>query len=271
MNIDLSKMLEINGYLQGKLDCVDQTIRELPFDYKKRLSQRFNAIDTTQINSKVTGKLFYVSRKMDGHFQLVFFNGKEAFMIGRNGTVRANLPCLAELAHTLVEKKVASLIAAAELYKKKDNERSRVYDVIAALSHEQSVNTLALAVFDLIHLNGKQYQFVSYEETYNMMTNILPAAGLCHVVETEIAKSKKGISKICNNWVEIEGAEGLVIRCEMPFLYKVKPKHTFDCVVVGYTEGINEHKGKVKSLLFGLMRDEGIYQIIGKVGTNFSE
>jgi len=271
MKIDTSQMQETNGYLQGKLECVDESLRELPFEYKKRLGRSFYSMNSQEIRGRISGENFYVSKKIDGHLQLLVFNGEESFMIGRNGTVRTDLPCLEEAKSLLAEKKVSSIIAGAELYMQKEGERSRVYDVIAALSDEEMTDTLGLAVFDILEINGQSLKTADYGVIFRKLTEIFPKTGLAHVVETEFVKSKSDVEYYFNKWVEEEGGEGLVVRCDMPFMYKIKPKHTFDAIVIGYVEGINDRKGKVKSLLFAFMREPGIYHVVGKVGNNLSE
>ncbi len=270
MKLDTSKMERTNGYLQGGLEAVDPSLRDLPLEYKKKLSQGFYAINPSEINARIHGDIFYVSRKIDGHLQLAVFNGEQIYLIGRGGTVRTGLPCLEKAKALLVDQKVTSLIAGAELYMQRDDQRSRVYDVIAALSDEKMTNTLGLAFFDLLDLNGQSMKLMPYGTVLNKLRELFPKSGQVQVIETETVKSRTDIKYLFEKWVEEEGGEGVVVRGDVPFMYKIKPKHTFDVVVVGYAEGINDRKGKIKSLLFAFMREEGIYQIAGKVG-NLSE
>jgi hypothetical protein len=200
-------------------------------------------------------------------------------MIGRGGVVRTALPCLEKAKTIFIDGGISSIIAAAELYQQKEandtlpaeGERSRVYDVIVALAHEELIDTLGLSFFDILEINAQSLKTEPYATVFEKLTEILPKTGPAAMVETEVVRSKSRIHDLFGKWVEEEGGEGLIVRSEMPFMYKVKPKHTIDGVVVGYVEGINERKGKVKSLLFALMREEGIYQIIGKVGNSLSE
>ncbi len=271
MKADVSKMQETNGYLQGDLECVDESLRELPFEYKKRLGRSFYAINSKEISSRISGNNFHVSKKIDGHLQLIVFNGEQIFMIGRSGTVRTGLSCLEETKSLLIEKKISSIIAGAELYMQKEGERSRVYDVIAALSDEKLADTLGIAFFDILEIDGQTLRTAAYEVIFNKMSEIFPKTGQAHIVETEIVKSKADIKELSERWIDEQGAEGLVVRGDMPFMYKIKPKHTFDAIIVGYVEGINEHKEKIKTMLFAFMREPGIYHIVGKVGNYLSE
>ncbi|MBF0103036.1 MAG: ATP-dependent DNA ligase, partial [Desulfobacterales bacterium] len=184
---------------------------------------------------------------------------------------RTGLPCLEQAKIRFQEKKLSSVIAAAELYMQKQNERSRVYDVIAALSDERTIDKLGLAFFDILEINGQSLKSAPYETVFQHLNDIFPKTGQAHVIETHVAKSKSVIPKFFAEWVQEQGEEGIIVRCDMPYMYKIKPKHTFDVIIVGYVEGVNEHKGKVKTLLFALMRESGTYQVIGRVGNNLSE
>jgi len=187
-------------------------------------------------------------------------------MMGRGGKVRTGLPCLDEAKEIFTKNKVSSIIAGAELYCQKKGKRSRVYDVIAALSDKKLIKTIGLAFFDILEIDEESMKSESYETIFKKLKKVLPEDGLAHIIETKKAKNKNEVNSIFKDWVETKGEEGLVVRGDMPFMYKIKPKHTFDVVVIGYTEGINEHKGKVKALLFAFLREDGIYQIAGKVG-----
>ncbi|MBF0452949.1 MAG: ATP-dependent DNA ligase [Candidatus Magnetomorum sp.] len=271
MRISAQKMQKINGYLKGQIDCLDESLRTLPFDYKKRLTQQFFSINSHQIEHKITGKNFWVSKKIDGHLQIIVYEEDQVFMIGRNGTVRMELPCLEQMKTHLSEKNISNAMIACELYAQRENERSRVYDVIAALSDASLTGSLGLAVFDILEMDGQIFRTLSYADVWQRITEIFPSDGLVHAVETRQAASKKDVRLIFEEWVTESGHEGLVVRGDMPFMYKIKPKYTFDGVVVGYTEGINDHKGKIKSLLVGFYRNTDIIQVVGKVGNNFSE
>jgi ATP-dependent DNA ligase len=271
MKVDVNKLQQTNNYLKGHLDCLDISIRDLPENFKKRLSQQFLSVNSTEIDSRIKGKNFWVSKKMDGHLQLVIFDDDQIFMVGRNGTVRMNLPCLDHMKKLFIQHNIQNATIACELYVQKENQRSRVYDVIAALSDEKSLDTLALAVFDIVEMDDQAFRGKNYHDIWTKICEIFPSDGKVHAVETRKVKSKKDVQKIFDEWVTDGGHEGLVVRGDMPFMFKVKPKYTFDGVVVGYTEGINDHKGKIKSLLVGFYLDKDIIQIAGKVGTNFSE
>src|SRR5262249_1815843 len=71
-------------------------------------------------------------------------------------------------------------------------------------------------------------------------------------------------------WVR-KGAEGAVVRSDAAGMFKIKPRHTLDAVVIGFTEGVDDRQGLLHDLLLALMRPEGTFQILGRVGGGFSE
>ncbi len=67
-----------------------------------------------------------------------------------------------------------------------------------------------------------------------------------------------------------QGAEGSVVRSDALGLFKIKPRHTIDCVVIGFTEGTDDRQGMIHDLLLALMRPDGCLHIVGHVGGGFS-
>ncbi|MEM7386094.1 MAG: hypothetical protein AAF514_14230, partial [Verrucomicrobiota bacterium] len=77
--------------------------------------------------------------------------------------------------------------------------------------------------------------------------------------------------KLFATWVIDEGAEGLVARSDAVGTYKIKPRYTLDAVVIGFTEGLDDRSGLLHDLLLALLREDGSYQVLGRVGGGFSE
>ncbi len=94
---------------------------------------------------------------------------------------------------------------------------------------------------------------------------------LVHPVETEVVSDTGGIEQLFVKWVEGEGAEGLVVRSDSAGLFKVKPRHTLDAVVIGFTESTDDRAGMMHDLLLAVMRHDGTLHIMCRVGGGFSE
>lgn len=93
---------------------------------------------------------------------------------------------------------------------------------------------------------------------------------LIREVDMEVAKNPQQVSRIYEKWVVGEKSGGGV-RSDLPFVYKIKPRHSIDAVVVGFSEGAVAELGQVRSLLLALMPREGRCQITGRVGSGLVE
>lgn len=92
-----------------------------------------------------------------------------------------------------------------------------------------------------------------------------------HLKFSHVFEVGSKVEKLFEQWVKKEGGEGLVIRNETAGIFKVKPLHTLDAVVVGFTESINEREGLLHDLLLAVRRADGTFQILTRVGGGFSE
>jgi hypothetical protein len=71
------------------------------------------------------------------------------------------------------------------------------------------------------------------------------------------ASSIEEVQDIYNEWVVDQGAEGLVIHSDTHIICKVKPRHTIDAAIVGYTTGDNG----VRDLMMAARREDGLFQV----------
>ena len=269
MQINKDKLNALHGYFEGSSDAVDKKSADKAIFYKKEVCKNYISLNSDSINSQLPGAEFYVTRKYDGEMNLLFVNGDEAVIINRSGRVRQGLACIEDAKETLKAAGVNKAIFAAELFVEESNGRTRVFNVLEALADKNKTGTLWLAVFDIIELNGESFKANSYKETYDKAKELFAKSRQCITVECTICKTKADVKKIYTELVEEDGAEGIVVRTELPLVYKVKPRYTIDVVIVGYSEG--ETKGQIRSLLIAMMPKEGEYQIIGKTGGGLNE
>jgi hypothetical protein len=75
------------------------------------------------------------------------------------------------------------------------------------------------------------------------------------------------VKQIYEEWVEGEGAEGLVVHNETNIIYKIKPRHTVDAAVIGYTTG---DRG-VRDLMMAVMLEDGAYQMFALGSSGISD
>ncbi len=275
MKILKDKLKTLSGdFKSGGPDAVDPVVVAKARDYKRRVASRLVALGKEDIATRLFGKMFIVSRKLDGEFNCLIYEENEAFLCKPSGVVLYGLPCLQEAAALLHRAGVVSACIAGELhFHKSDDSRSRVFDVLGASRSPKNADEAAalhFAPFDIVELNNKPFLAESYEQILAKLTAWFGSGQKIKPVANQAANSREEVAEIFRQWVEEEDAEGLVVRTEGSLGYKIKPRHTIDAVVIGYVEGIDDRKGMVKSFLTALMRENGLLQILGSVGTGFS-
>lgn len=270
MKIYADRLKSHNGYLEGGADAVDKETLAQAMEYKRDFLRRFVPIPPRQISSRLGEGLYWVTRKYDGEFADILYDGREAATINRSATVRSGIPCIDEAVAILRSKGISQAVIPAELYVHDPSRKTRVSDLLNALSDPGKLGTLRLACYDITQLDGKPFRAANYGETLEKLEELFGAGKLCHVVDWERVHTSVRIRELFRIWVEEEGSEGLVVRSEMPFVWKIKPRHNVDTVVVGFTEGTGNARGGVRTLLLAMMPAEGKYQIVTHAGGGMS-
>jgi ATP-dependent DNA ligase len=232
-------------------------------DYKRRVCGAYIPIGPGDIDAKLAGSDFFVTRKYDGEFAMLFFDGKTCAARNSSGKETADFPALKEAASALATAKLKEAIIAAEIYQDETGGRTRVGDVRSALSDKKKASRIRIAPFDIISIGGKDWKAKHYGETHKKLVSLFGASGSCAPVKAEKAPSKEGVKDLFEQWVTKESGEGLVVHSELPMVYKIKPRCTVDAAVVGFSEG---EKGEVRSLLYALMLPSGEFQIFAHGG-----
>jgi hypothetical protein len=271
MTIYKDKLTKRNGYEEGPADAVTEELSIKAINYKKEVTKSYISINPEQINERLGGSDFFVTRKYDGELNLIFFDGDNVFVLNRSGRVRLGLPCVDEAGKALSAAGIQQAVIPSELYVNEEKGRTRVFDVLESLADEKLVKNLRIAPFDIYEINNGINKALSYEETYKTLNNIFGKTDMCRPVAMQRASSKSDVKEIYRKWVEDEGAEGLVVRSELPLVYKIKPRYTVDVAIVGFSEGTGDQKGQIRSLLLAMMPEEGQYQIIGRTGNGFDD
>lgn len=235
-------------------------------NYKRRIAGNYMLIEPDNMKFRLHGETYAVTRKIDGLMQLISFENGKAAMAGTGGVIRENMPCLEEFASVLDKKGVKSALIAAELYVPNPDDRPRCYEVNSALGETGDVSCCRLAPFDLLELNGGEVSG-SYQELHQQLTELFSGAEMVAPVELRMAYSKDEVSGIFDEWVTGENAEGLVIHSESPIVWKLKPRHTIDTVIVGYSM----EKEDIRNLLVAVREENGLFRIFGKCSSGLNE
>lgn len=248
---------------------IEQKYIQTAIDYKKNVAGKFVLVEGAKLKQRIDGERFAVTRKIDGHMQVVFYDGTQVFMLNANGKQKAEkLKCLDAFAEAVKAAGLKQAVIAAELYLPRPEGRPRCGDVQAALADDAKRNQLALAPFDIVELDGEKWQAEHYADTHNKLCTIFQNEQV-KPVQMRNASSKDEVQEIFDEWVEGEGAEGLVVHSESPIVWKVKERHTIDAAVIGYTTA---DRG-IRDLMFAVRRLDGLFQmfVLGSTGLKDEE
>ncbi len=240
----------------------DSVILDIGARYEERLSRNLTSIHPDEISKRFDGvKELLWTRKYDGEGVLVFYDQEmESFAFSApSGRARLGLPVLDELSKKLKKAGINKALFRGELYLplKKGVHRPTVADVVRVSfgSNDEDIATLRLALFDIVMLDGEDMRDDgdSFLEEWDKLEGLVGTSHKDLVHRVEGAKVPGGeIKKLFDREVG-SGEEGLVVRLlDKPECYKIKPRQTVDCVVIGYVEGQVENSIGVTSLLMAL-------------------
>lgn len=274
--LDPAKLeIKLGAYRSGTATALsDQGILNRVQEYRRLAGNRMIALDRRDLKKRLGPNEYFVSKKIDGEFNALVFEGAEAFLVNPGGTVRAGLPVLLEAQKILASGGVKRAILAVELfYDRPDGRRPRVHDVSRAARQpdsQEDLERLSLAVFDVIDWEGNPPSPV-FAGTWKRIAETFDSGSRIRPVPARTLRNGDEIHALFEEWVEKEGHEGLVIRSDVAGQFKTKPAFSIDAVVVGFTEGVDERRGMLHDLLAALIRPDGTFQVFARVGGGYSD
>lgn len=276
MNLDFDKKKFTCkfDYCIGKAaDLADPSLHVKSQDYKRRVSGITRAVSSEDAFKIPKAKGYFVSKKYDGEFALLFFDGKTLISVNPGATVRAGLPCLEEAESLLKKAKVKSCIFAGEYYVRtgatKGHPVQQVVGILRSPSSKKEVERVGLAVFDVVQLNGEAVTSVS--KVFDLLGKWFGKGKTVCVVEHQKVDTTDKILEAFTEWVVGEGAEGVVVRHDSAGLFKIKTRHSIDVAIIGFSEGTEDRKGMLHDLLVAVMRDDGTFHEFTRVGGGFTD
>lgn len=267
---DAKKMEALGaGVMLGQGALTDSGLLSWARNYKKNVASRYRLLNESDIKD-VESKQLFASLKLDGQLHFLFKSGDQCFVFNIKGRVITGLPLLEEAKQKLAG--VDRVLVAGELYLSTNDNRSRVYDVTSALATGagEKAKALSFAAFDLMDHTGLQCRALSFEEKSQHLQKLFSDSGICHAVNHQSVDSQS-LAQLYKKWVVDEEHEGIVcIDDTNHTIYKIKPKHNIDAVILGFTES-PDLEDSLRVLLVGLMRPDNSFQVLAKVGTGFDE
>ncbi|MBQ9138365.1 MAG: ATP-dependent DNA ligase [Alistipes sp.] len=242
---------------------------ELAKSYKRKISNTFFLVNGEQV-AEIKSDKYCVTRKIDGTMQMLFYRDGEAVAVSTSGIERRGLPCLAEFASLVERAGFKSATVVAELYAVlNDSGRERVCNVATAIADKSLNERLKLAIFDLIDLDDEQVT-AEYSEKLKKAAELFTGERV-HTVQSRDVTSPEEVSKLYEEWVNESGAEGLVVHTNSPIVYKVKPVHNVDAVIIGYTLREAPNNNSIRDIMIAVMRPDGLFQQFAVTGSGFSQ
>jgi len=240
-------------------------------NYKKFIASRYVAIESQMIPTKLAQfKQFLVSLKYDGHFYALAYENEEITLINRNGKILNEIHIHKDAAKLFKEKGIKKIFLAGELYVDDNNsERTRQFNVTSAIV--DGGKNLKFAAFDLMELEDELFKDKSVFEKYDKLKTILPNDGNIHLVEHITTESKTEIAEYFKEKVTLGNLEGLVVKNEGFTIFKVKPKFTFDAVIVGFASSDGDRSDLLRDFLLAFRKDDGSYQIFAHLSHGFTD
>lgn len=240
--------------------------------YKRGVASRYDALLPEEVDERmIKDSGYYVSPKIDGEQWCLVIDGDDVFFANPNGRVLAgDIPVLAE-ARALAKRAVGITVVAGELYATRESGRSRHGDLAAALGADDSaagVERVSFSAFDIVWGGDDTARMPlgPYEDRLALLQRLLDGAERLRPVQTKEVGDIAQIDALYQDWAADGKAEGLVVRPKnIPKVYKVKPSVTVDAAVIGYTLS-SVDDSRCGSLLMGLIREDGQFQIIGHCG-----
>ena len=249
----------------GSYDVVvnDPELVNLLASYKRRIAGLYRPLSPNDIASIPPSSLV-VSRKIDGELWFVVSDDDGVYLANPRGrAITGKIPVL-EQAKILP----TGTILAGELHVEAAKGRERVGDLSALLSGGKKADTkrLRFTVFDLVQKDGATALTLPYEERFSTLQTLVPTPGsTLSLIETATMSGAADLQSHYKTVVEDGGAEGLIVRASTGMVYKLKPVIDIDCVLLAYTEKVDE-PGHARSVLLGLMHEDGKVQLLGGCG-----
>ena len=244
---------------------VQDKIKQILRSYKSNQASKYIPVRGDEILTKVFDcEKYSISTKYDGHLCFIVKDKGEIYLLNFNGNPFQRQDLIDE-SNILLDKEG---ILVGEIFNYKENQRTRSFDLVKNLKNNDS--SIKIVVFDLINFDGTSYEKSLWDEKKELINKLLSKGkNIFSIEETEVI-SRKDIQTEFEDRVINKNQEGLIVKGFNGPTFKIKPKLTFDFVVLGYSLGYSDNFNLLKELLFGIMIEKDEFLIVGKVGGGFT-
>jgi len=244
---------------------VQDNIKQILRSYKLNQASKYIPVRGDEILTKVFEcEKYSISTKYDGHLCFIVKDKSGVHLLNFNGEPFERKDLIDE-SITLLDKEG---ILVGEIFNYKENVRTRSFDLVKNIKNNDSL--IKIVVFDLINYDGISYEKSLWDEKKELIDKLFfKGKNIFSIEEIEVS-SRKDIQTEFDDRVINKNQEGLIIRGFNGPIFKIKPKLTFDFVVLGYSLGYSDNFNLLKELLFGIIIEKDEFLIIGKVGGGFT-
>ena len=242
-----------------------EKIKQILRSYKSNQASKYIPVRGDEILTKVFDcEKYSISTKYDGHLCFMVKDNGGVYLLNFNGEPFEREDLIDEL-NNLLDKEG---ILVGEIFNHKENERTRSFDLVKNLKNNDS--SIKIVVFDVLNYDGTSYEKSLWDEKKELIDKLFSKGENIFSIEEIEVTSKKGIQTEFEERVVNKNQEGLIVRGFNAPIFKIKPKLTFDFVVLGYSLGYSDNFNLLKELLFGIMTEKDEFLIVGKVGGGFT-
>jgi hypothetical protein len=247
------------GIQQARLE--DAALLDLLAGYKRRVAGNYRPLPSTDIEQLSAGRM-WVSTKLDGELWFLVRQQGDLLLTNAKGEVIAgDVPVLAQAQH-LAE----GTVIAGELHARVDGRRARVGDLAFAMGRDDGggADAVLFSAFDLLRDHSGEPE-TAYEQRLASLSQIIPGGSHLSVVATELLHTAADVRSRFDTRVLSGEQEGLIVRLDNGIIHKLKPSVSIDAAVIGFTTKVDQ-PDLVRSILLGLLREDGAMVLLGACG-----
>lgn len=262
------------GYFAPPGSLALQSLQQQLLEYKLKVAKRYRFAGIHDLQRMLPDGKLLISPKIDGELWFAAKVSGVTALVAPNGRVLLGAPVTLALARAL--EAAPDALLAGELFAaaRHAGHRPRVHHVARALRDPAAAGQLGWKAFDVIRWGERDLTNEPYGQRLALLRSALPESGQASFVQT-VEGDRAEVTRRYAEWVESERFEGLVVRSEAGFTYKVKPEVSLDAVVIAFGERITDDVHEVRELCVALVTgsDTGAgrpateYQFIASVGS----
>ncbi len=241
--------------------------------YRAEVAKRYRVIAADELATAIPRGKAWLSTKLDGELWFLVKRGAEVALASYNGRLLLGTPLVEEAAKLLADS--GDVIYAGELTATPPEGRPRVQHVGAAFADGALESRLAFFAFDVVLHGGEDGARLPYDKRLELLRAVFGGGGQRAGQRVSLVNTVEGTGEEAlsyyREWVTAQRFEGLVLRSEVGLTYKIKPFFTVDAVLVAYGARIEGQRPVLREITVALRRDDGTLQLLGPVGSGFSE